>query len=226
MPSAGSGVASADQLPELAQVRWRARASEESLAHRDRVWTIATVAHTLPFLASAVLLPALNLLMLPVALLALAFAWTIPELYAARGAHVLRARPPSKGRAERIAVGLLGDLLGHAERELHARTSLVLERGQLGVWLLAEAGAVLVRPGARRVHCYCVSVTDAEMPASDRTAHLLLALRTDEAGFATVANLAFAGARWRLRRRVRAAPRAALDAAARAARPRQTRAVL
>jgi hypothetical protein len=58
-----------------------------------------------------------------------------------------------------------------------------------------------------------VSVTDAELPPSDRIAHLLLALRTDETGFATVANHAFAGAPWRLRRRMPAPTRAALDAA-------------
>ena len=44
----------------------------------------------------------------------------------------------------------------------------------------------------------------------DRIAHLLLALRTDEAGFATVANLAFAGAGWRVRRRLPARMRGAL----------------
>ena len=49
--------------------------------------------------------------------------------------------------------------------------------------------------------CWCVKATD---PAAlgDRVAHLLLALRTDEEGFATVANLAFTGARWRVRRRL------------------------
>ena len=43
----------------------------------------------------------------------------------------------------------------------------------------------------------------ATLPPSDRIAHLLLALRTDEEGFATVANHAFSGAPWRLRRRIR-----------------------
>jgi len=52
------------------------------------------------------------------------------------------------------------------------------------------------------------------LPPSDRVAHLLLALRTDEQGFATVANLAFSGARWRVRRRLPAAAREALAAAA------------
>ncbi len=110
-------------------------------------------------------------------------------------------------------MGLLGDLLRHRARDLHARTGLAMERGRLGVWLLGEAGALLVRPGGGRVHCYCVKVADGELPSSDRTAHLLLALREDEAGFATVANLAFAGATWRLRRRVPAQVREALEVA-------------
>jgi hypothetical protein len=54
-----------------------------------------------------------------------------------------------------------------------------------------------------------------ELPSGDRIAHLLLALRADEQGFATVANLAFSGARWRLRRRVAAPMRPAIDVAAR-----------
>jgi hypothetical protein len=95
-----------------------------------------------------------------------------------------------------------------------------MERGAFGVWLVGEAGALLVRPGGHRVHCYCVNVPDLELPAADRIAHLLLALRTDEAGFATVANLAFSGARWRVRRRLAAPARVALDAAAVLARRR------
>ena len=64
---------------------------------------------------------------------------------------------------------------------------------------MGEAGALLVTPGGRRVHCFCVRVTDRDLPPSDRVAHLLLALREDEVGFATVANHAFAGAPWRVR---------------------------
>jgi hypothetical protein len=70
------------------------------------------------------------------------------------------------------------------------------------------------------VHAFCVRVADAELPRSDRVAHLLLALREDEQGFATVANHAFAGATWRIRRRVPAMRRPALDAAVRSARLR------
>jgi hypothetical protein len=74
-----------------------------------------------------------------------------------------------------------------------------------------------VRPGGRRVHCYCIRVSEPGLPAGDRIAHLLLALRSDEQGFATVANLAFAGARWRVRRRLPELMREALDVAGRQA---------
>jgi hypothetical protein len=59
----------------------------------------------------------------------------------------------------------------------------------------------------------CVRASDGELPPSDRIAHLLLALRTDEAGFATVANQAFVGAAWRLRRRLDNRGQEALEAA-------------
>jgi hypothetical protein len=65
------------------------------------------------------------------------------------------------------------------------------------------------------VWCFCVSVPDPALPSGDRIAHLLLALREDEAGFATVANLAFSGARWRVRRRLPKPLRPALDEAGR-----------
>jgi hypothetical protein len=176
------------------------------------------VGHIVPFLAAAVALVWLNPIALPVAVACVAHAWIIPELYAFRGAGVVRPKPATDERAERTAQGLLGDLLGHEERELQRRTGLAMERGQLGIWLVGEAGALLVRPGGRRVHCWCVGVPEPDLPRSDRIAHLLLALRTDEAGFATVANHAFSGASWRLRRRLRPDARQALDCARRAAR--------
>lgn len=211
-------------LPELASVYWRPRASERRLIRTGRLWTVTTVARTVPFVAAAVTLAALKPVTIPVAVILLAHAWVIPELYAARGANVVR-RPVGAGDspdpgAELLAVGLLGDLVGHRARELHARTGLVSERGRLGVWLLGEAGAVLVRPGGRRVHCYCVKATGPRLPAGDRIAHLLLALRADEEGFATIANLAFSGARWRLRRRLSAAAGMALDEARKLAKVR------
>jgi hypothetical protein len=130
----------------------------------------------------------------------------------------VRPKGPRNEQAEAVAQGLLGDLLGHDERELQRRTGLALEPGDLGVWLVGEAGALLVTPGGRRVHCFCVRATDSGLPPSDRVAHLLLALRVDEEGFATVANHAFAGAPWRVRRRMPAPMRPALDVARRAAR--------
>jgi hypothetical protein len=150
---------------------------------------------------------------IPVGVVLLAHAWIIPELYAARGANVVRRSAEDESVPERTALGLLADLVGPEARELLARSGLALERGLLGVWVVGEAGAVLVRPGGSRVHCYCVKATGDRLPPSDRIAHLLLALRTDEAGFATVANLAFSGASWRLNRRLKLPGRVALDAA-------------
>jgi hypothetical protein len=171
-----------------------------------------------PFVAVAALLIALAPLAFPAALVALAQAWIIPELYAHRGANVVRAGRRTTAGAEGRALGLLADLVGHDARELLSRTGLVMERAGLGVWLVSEAGALLVRPGGRRVFCFCVRAADSELPSCDRVAHLLLALRSDEAGFATVANLAFSGARWRMRRRLPRGLRPALDAAGKAAR--------
>jgi len=128
-------------------------------------------------------------------------------------ANVGAADPP-----ERVALGLLGDLVGHRERELLASTGLAFQRGRFGIWLVGEQGALLVRPGGRRVDCWCVRIGDAEgLPPGDRVAHLLLALREDEEGFAKVANMNFSGATWRvgasLPDRSRVALAAARDAA-------------
>jgi hypothetical protein len=201
-------------LPELAAVPWRSREDAGTLRRRERLWTLFTTAHVVPFLAAAAGLVWLNPLAGPVAFVALVHAWIIPELYAFRGASVVRPKGPRNEEAEKVAQGFLGDLLGHRARALQRDSGLAMERGALGVWLVGEAGALLVRPG-RRVHCFCVRTTDRELPPSDRIAHLLLALRTDEEGFATVANHAFAGAPWRVRRRLDPPMRPALDEALR-----------
>jgi hypothetical protein len=215
MASLESGAAT---LPELARVPWRERTSESTL-HRDgRRWMACTAAHTLPHVATAGVLAALNPLTAPLGVILLVHAWAVPELYAARGARVARTAGPRDPEAEAVALGLLGDLLNHRARELQSRTGLALEMGDFGVWLLSPSGGILVRPGGRRVHCYCVSVPEAELPPSDRTAHLLLALREDEPGFVTLANLVFAGATWRLRRRLAEPMRPALEEAVREAR--------
>ena len=207
-------------LPELAAVPWRPRVDDRRLDRVCALWTISAAAHSVPFVLIAAAMVALQPLAFPVAVLAFAHAWIIPALYAQRGANVVRPkrRPsglaPASPDAERTALGLLGDLVDHRARDLHAAHGLILERGRLGVWLIGEGGALLVRPGGRRVLCYCVRVNDLSLPKGDRIAHLLLALRADEQGFATVANLAFAGARWRVRRRLPAQMRGALAAAA------------
>jgi hypothetical protein len=149
----------------------------------------------------------------PVSIASFAHAWIVPELHAFRGASVARCKGERHAEAEPVAQGFLADLLDHEPRELQRRTGLALERGRLGHWLVGEAGAILLLDGGRRVHCFCVGVTDKDLPPSDRIAHLVLALRSDEAGFATVANHAFSGAPWRVRRRLPREMRPALDTA-------------
>jgi hypothetical protein len=202
-------------LPELATVPWRQPTDAGWLRRWGRIWHAWTLLYTVPFIAAAVAMVWLDPIAAPVALAALAHAWIIPELYAFRGASVVRPKARGETPGEQVAQGLLGDLLGHDERDLQRATGLALERAGLGVWLVGEGGALLVTPGGRRVHCFCVAATDAELPPSDRIAHLLLALRMDEVGFATVANHAFAGAPWRVRRRLPERMRPALDAARR-----------
>jgi hypothetical protein len=208
----------APALPELASVPWRQPRTLHSLRRWGRVWTAWTLLYVIPFTVAGVVLLAVDPITIPVALACLAHAWLIPELYAFRGASVVSPKGRRAAGSERVAQGLLGDLLDHEARDLQRRTGLALERGAYGVWLVGEAGALLAPAGGRRVHCFCVRVPDGDLPSSDRVAHLLLALRTDEVGFATVANHAFAGAPWRVRRRLRPHARPALDAAVAAAR--------
>src|SRR6187200_3190496 len=137
-------------LPELAAVPWRGRIDARYLQRRGWLWTLQTVASVVPFTAAGIFLIALEALAAPVAFASFAHAWVIPELHAFRGSNTLRPKGPRNERSERVAQGLLGDLLGHDARELQRRTGLAMERGELGVWLLGEAGAALVPPGGRR----------------------------------------------------------------------------
>src|SRR2546423_8866851 len=147
---------SAAALPELAAVPWRPRATAESLRRRGLLWTFFTVLHVVPFRAAAVVLVLLDPIAIPVALACLAHAWIIPELYASRGANVVRPKRRRGGPAEeRVAQGLLGDLLGHEPRELQRETGLAMERGELGTWLVGEAGALLLAPRGGRGHRFC-----------------------------------------------------------------------
>lgn len=220
--SALDALPDAAELPERASVHWRPPMDAARLRTRGRLWTATTAAHVVPFFVTAAFLLWLEPLTIPVALACLAHAYVIPALYAQRGANVVRPRKRTTETAERTALGLLGDLVDHDARELHGRTGLVLEPGRLGTWLVGEAGALLVRSGGRRVDCWCVRVDHPDLPSADRISHLLLALRADEVGFATVANMAFSGATRRVRARMTLAMRPALDAAATAERERRT----
>ena len=109
---------------------------------------------------------------------------------------------------------------------MHARTGLVPERGRLGAWLVGPAGALLVRPGGPSGSSATASAsTTPRCPAAIASPTCCWRCAADEEGFATVANLAFSGARWRVRRRLAAAMRPALDAGVAAARRLDTRAM-
>ena len=210
-------------LDEAAALWWRREVNANGLRRDGWRWTAWTVAVVIVFTAPGVGLLLLSPWTLPVALGCFAHAWVVPWLQARRGARSVvplgseRSVARSAGgdpAAEGVALGLLGDLVGHRERELLRRSGLAMHRGRLGVWLVGERGALMVRPGGRRVDCWCVRVADSrDLPAADRVAHLLLALREDEPGFAMVANLGFSGATWRVRRGLPNLARAALDEA-------------
>jgi hypothetical protein len=224
---AGPGLLEAQRLP------WRERASERTLRRDGRRWTLWTAGVLVSFGGPAILLMALNPWLFPAALILVVHAWLICRMQAGRAVRSVvplqtsgAVGSPADSRhtpaaaddgPEGVALGLLGDLLGHRERELMQRSGLAMQRGRLGVWLLGERGALLVRPQGRRVFSFCVRVGEADdLPAGDRVAHLLLALREDEEGFATVANRNFSGATWRLLaqlpKRVRPALRMAASA--------------
>jgi hypothetical protein len=198
-------------LAEAAAMPWRRRASERSLAREGRIWTLWSVALVVTFALPAALLVWIQPLALPVSAIFVGHAVAVLHLQARRGARGVRPMGDADTGPERTALGLLGDLVGHDSRELLAQTGLVLERGRLGAWLAGQEGAILVRPGGHRVHCFCVRVGEGDdLPPGDRVAHLLLALREDEEGFATVANRNFSGAVWRLRPELRKRSRPAL----------------
>ncbi len=187
-------------LAEAAAMPWRRRASERSLGREGRIWTLWSVGVLVTFGLPAALLIWIEPLAFPVSAIFLGHGIAVLHLQARRGARGVKPLGTAETPEDRTALGLLGDLVGHDSRELLADTGLALERGRLGAWLVGQEGAILVRPGGHRVHCFCVRVGEAgDLPSADRVAHLLLALREDERGFATVANRNFSGARWRLR---------------------------
>ena len=201
-------------LAEVANVPWRKPADQAYLDRYARGWTIWTVALTVPFVLTGVGLLAVTWMTIPVA--AIAFVAGLDQPGAVRLPR--RQRPAAEGgshtsRASRSRRACSATCSITTSASSSVTPAWRSSAGDLGVWMVGEAGAILLPWDGKRAHCFCVRVTDPELPPSDRIAHLLLALRTDETGFATVANHAFAGAPWRVRRRLPKPMRPALDAA-------------
>jgi hypothetical protein len=215
-------------LAEAARLEWRPATSERSLQRAELLWSAWTVWVRALFTAPGALLLWIEPLAFPAAVLCFAHAWAVPRLQARRGARAVvpigsdrsaARRMTADPGAESVALGLLGDLVVHRERDVVAATGVVVEPGDLGAWLIGEQGAILLRAGGRRATCWCVRVGEkGDLPAADRVAHLLLALREDERGFATVANLDFSGSARRVRRHLPEHLRAAFDVARESAR--------
>ena len=187
-------------LAEAAAMPWRRRVSERSLHAEGRLWTLWSAGVLLTFGLPAALLIWIEPLAAPASAIFLGHGLAVLHVQARRGAKGVKPIGAATEGPQRTALGLLGDLVGHRSRDLLERTGLALEPGRLGTWLIGQEGAILVRPGGHRVHCFCVKVGEGDdLPPADRVAHLLLALREDEEGFATVANRNFSGASWRLR---------------------------
>ena len=196
----------AEPLPELAAVHWRPRADARRLDRTGLMWTAITMAHVVPFIAAGVVL----FLVQPLALAGRASrASPTPG---SSPSSTPSAAPTSCGREGRHPRagrrrGALGRAAGRPRRPRGARAARAdgaraRARAPRRMARRARRARCSSRPGGRRVACYCVGVNDPALPSGDRIAHLLLALRADEEGFATVANLAFSGARWRVRRRL------------------------
>jgi hypothetical protein len=201
-------------LAEAAAMPWRRRVSERSLRAEGRLWTLWSAGILLTFGLPAALLIWIEPLAAPASAIFLGHGLAVLHVQARRGAKGVKPIGAATEGPQRTALGLLGDLVGHRSRELLERTGLALEPGRLGTWLIGQEGAILVRPGGRRVHCFCVRVGEADdLPPADRVADLLLALREDEEGFATVANRNFSGASWRLRMQLPLRARGALRSA-------------
>ena len=197
------GRVSAEAPPETAAVHWRPRRwTRRGCALYARSWTVDDGR---PGRADAARPPSLLLSLDPltvaVGVILLAHAWAIPELYANRGAKVVKPRP----RAARPA--------GARPRSACSATSSATRRasctrapgwcssaGALGVWLVGEAGALLVRGAAACTAGACACRTRAAV----RRPHRAPAARAarGRAGLRDRGQPRLRGARWRVRRRL------------------------
>ena len=96
-------LARASELPETAAVHWRPRMDAGRLSLTGWSWTASTAVQVAPMLALAVILILLDPVTIAVGVIMLVHAWAIPELYANRGAKVIKpkARAGASGRADR-----------------------------------------------------------------------------------------------------------------------------
>ena len=142
----------------------------------------------------------------------------IPELYAQRGANSAPAWQGSE-RA-RAAFGWTARRpRRHEARELHARTGLVLEPGRLGGVAVGEAAPSCCTAADARPSATAIKVDGRALAATggaterDRIATPLLALRETSRALRP-SRTQLAGARWRLRRRMRGGGEICADVAA------------
>src|SRR5918992_996729 len=117
---AAAPVALGEGLVEAQRLSWREHASERTLRRDGRRWTLWTAGVLVSFGAPAVLLLALNPLLFPASLILAAHAWFICRLQAGRAVSAIRpldgtdsAPATVPGGPAAVALGLLGDLLGH-----------------------------------------------------------------------------------------------------------------
>ena len=146
--------------------RWRAPVDARALRARGRLWTLSTAAHSVPFVATA---------------------GRARRDRAAAGAGRRRSRSCTRGRSpsstptaapRSCARPRRRDAARRAHRARAARRPRrprgaraarphrpgARSAGGSASWLVGEAGALLVRPGGRRVHCWCVRVDDPRCP--------------------------------------------------------------
>jgi hypothetical protein len=164
-----------------------ARASTRRACSASAALDAHDVAHVLPFVLAGAVLVWLEPLSAPVALVCLAHAWSSRSSTRRAVANVMRPPGGADARAS-TALGLLGDLVGTPSATC-TPDGLVVEPGRLGTWRRRRVGRAARALGRAARRLLVHRRPDPEPALADRIAHLLLALRTDEQGFATVANL-------------------------------------
>ena len=204
-------VSTGRSLPETAGRLLAAAASTRgALAAAGALWTLTTVAHTVPFMRRGG--PAVR------ARAAVA-PGRLDRCSCTRGRS-----PSSTPGAARTCVGRkprADDAARSRRRSACSATSSATTRASCtpapGSCSSAAARRLARRrgrrgaraPGGRRVFCWCVRVPEPALPSADRIAHLLLALRDGRGGLRHRRQPRLQRRAWRLRRRLRRAADAA-----------------